>query len=155
MRFTRISLAICLLLALTLVAAFGQCVELPISSNFGWRYHPISGEWSFHSGLDLAYDYYTPVPAMFDGEIYFTGDLDDGYGIQVLVYHPQFDSFTRYAHLIDICRFYGDQVYQGETIGLVGSTGNSTGPHLHLEYIARNKDGVYQFYDPLSIFDEQ
>ena len=74
-----------------------QAVELPITSYFGWRVHPISGEWKFHTGIDLAYPARTLVPAMFDGVVIASGDFGDGYGKQVMLYHPALDAYTRYG----------------------------------------------------------
>lgn len=126
--------------------------ELPVTSPFGWRVHPITGEYKFHAGVDLGYDYGAAVPSVFDGEVVQTGNFSDGYGNQILIYHPDYDCYTRYAHLSSIAVNAGDYVSAGEVIGYVGSTGNSTGPHLHLEYIVRSADGGYEYADPLSLW---
>lgn len=130
-----------------------EAEDLPISSPFGWRIHPITGEWKFHSGLDLAYELGTPVPAFFDGTIVSAGDFSDGYGNQVLIYHETMDCYTRYAHLYSVEVQPGMAVSAGYIIGYVGSTGNSTGPHLHIEYIIRSSDGGYEYADPLSLWN--
>lgn len=135
-----------------LAPAEADAEDLPITSYFGWRIHPISGEYRFHAGLDLGYDYGTPVPALFDGVAVMSGDYGDGYGNQVLVYHAEIDSYTRYAHMSDTTVSVGDAFFAGTVIGYVGSTGNSTGPHLHLEYIIRSTDGGFEYTDPLILW---
>ncbi len=128
--------------------------SLPISSPYGWRIHPVYGDWRFHSGLDLAFDAGTPVSALFTGQVVRCGDYGDGYGYQVLLYHRANDTFTRYAHLSAIYVALGEYVEAGAIIAAVGSTGNSTGPHLHLEYIVPSGDGAYEYRDPLIIWGE-
>lgn len=146
-------LAIPLLFAISLIFPSSTFAEdLPVTSPFGWRIHPISGEWKFHSGVDLGYDYGATVPSLFDGQIVQSGDFGDGYGNQVLIYHDSLDCYTRYGHLSYIYVSAGEYVYAGQVIGCVGSTGYSTGPHLHLEYIIRSEDGGYQYADPLSLW---
>lgn len=129
-----------------------EAEDLPVTSPFGWRWHPISGGWKFHAGVDLGYDYGTFVPALFDGTVIQSGDFDDGYGNQVLIYHEAIDAYTRYGHLSAVYVTAGEYVAGGSTIGAVGSTGNSTGPHLHLEYIIRAADGGYEYADPLILW---
>ena len=81
------------------------------------------------------------------------GDFSDGYGNHVTLYHQDYDTYTKYCHLSAIYVETGQYVQQGEAIGAVGSTGYSTGPHLHLEYIVRNPDtGEYEYTDPLSLW---
>lgn len=126
--------------------------DLPVTSPFGWRIHPITGEYKFHAGVDLGYDYGAAVPSVFDGQIVQVGNFDDGYGNQVLIYHADYDCYTRYAHLSSIACDAGDFVSAGQIIGYVGSTGNSTGPHLHLEYIIRSADGGYEYANPLILW---
>ncbi len=102
-----------------------------ITSRFGYRTNPISGNYGFHTGLDLAAAQGTPVAAAFYGEIEETGE-NDVWGKYVLMRHS--DSFeTYYCHLSEIYVKRGSVIRQGETVGLVGSTGWSTGPHLHFE----------------------
>lgn len=133
-----------------------EAADLPVTSPFGWRIHPITGTYRFHSGVDLGYEYGTPVPALFDGEVVQAGNYDDGYGNQVLLYHPDYDCYTRYGHMSTIYVSNGQTVSRGTTIGLVGSTGNSTGPHLHLEYIVKNPDtGNYEYADPLILYGQE
>ena len=140
-------------LCLLLYAAVSEAADLPVTSPFGWRVHPISGTWKFHSGVDLGYEYGTVVPALFDGTVVEEGDFSDGYGNHVTLYHQDYDTYTKYCHLSAIYVETGQYVQQGEEIGAVGSTGYSTGPHLHLECIVRNPDtGEYEYTDPLSLW---
>lgn len=102
-----------------------------ITSRFGYRTHPITGKHGFHTGLDLAASEGTPISAVFYGKVTKTGE-DDSWGKYVLVEHS--DGFeTFYCHLSEIYVEKGAVIRQGETVGLVGSTGMSTGPHLHFE----------------------
>lgn len=141
-------------LSLLIFTAVTEAADLPVTSSFGWRVHPITGEWRFHSGVDLGYEYGTPVPALFDGVVVQEGNFGDGYGNQILLYHQDMDCYTRYGHLSAINVDDGESVSRGETIGAVGSTGNSTGPHLHLEYIVKNSDtGGYEYADPLQLWN--
>lgn len=128
-----------------------QAIEFPVTSPFGWRIHPISGAWKFHAGVDLGYDYGAYIGSLFDGQIIIADNLGDGYGNQVLIYHPAIDAYTRYAHCSALHVTAGQIVNAGQVIAQVGSTGYSTGPHLHLEYIIK-VNGVYQYADPLSLW---
>ena len=102
-----------------------------ITSKFGYRTNPVSGNYGFHTGLDLAAAEGTPVAASFYGRGVETGS-SDVWGNYVLLEHSE--SFcTYYCHLSEIYVNEGAVIRQGETIGLVGSTGWSTGPHLHFE----------------------
>lgn len=143
----------CFLLIFGSRASFADA-SLPVSSPFGWRVHPIYGDWRFHSGIDLTYEAGTPIPALFPGQVVRCGDYGDGYGYQILLYHQETDTFTRYAHCSVLYVSLGDYVDAGTTIAAVGSTGNSTGPHLHLEYIVPLGDGTYEYKDPLIIWGE-
>ena len=140
-----------IILSLIILQNNAQAIELPVTSPFGWRIHPISGQWKFHSGVDLGYNYGEYIGALFDGQIIIAANLDDGYGNQVLIYHPTIDSYTRYAHCSTLHVVAGQVVKAGQIIAQVGSTGYSTGPHLHLEYIIK-ADGIYQYADPLSLW---
>lgn len=102
-----------------------------ITSRFGYRTNPVSGNYGFHTGLDLAAAEGTPVSAVFYGRVAETGE-SDVWGKYVLLEHS--DGFaTYYCHLSEILAEENAVIRQGETIGLVGSTGWSTGPHLHFE----------------------
>lgn len=129
-----------------------EAANLPITSEFGWRIHPITGEYKFHAGVDLGYDYGTPVATLFDCVVVMAGDYNDGYGKQVLMYHTAYDVYTRYAHLQAVYVTVGSELVGNTLVGEVGSTGNSTGPHLHLEYMARDSAGNYIYVDPLCLF---
>ncbi len=101
-----------------------------ISSPFGWRRHPITKQMSFHSGIDIAAPEGTPVFASAPGTVIFAGEKS-GYGLLVEVKGSK-ETF-RYAHLSKITVYVGQRVDRGTLIGRVGSTGVSTGPHLHFE----------------------
>ena len=106
-----------------------------ITSQFGYRTDPFTGEISYHSGTDIAAPYGTPVLAAAGGTVTVANATDPwggSYGYYVRIQHDgTFD--TLYAHCSGICVTPGQQVRQGEVIGYVGSTGNSTGNHLHFE----------------------
>ena len=102
-----------------------------ISSPFGWRIHPITGASRFHSGIDIADDYYTPVVASAPGVVTHAGWID-GYGNAVIIEHEGGWS-TLYGHFEEIHVMAGQTVSAGHLIGGQGSTGNSTGPHCHFE----------------------
>lgn len=108
-----------------------------ISDRFGYRVHPISGRRAFHAGLDMAAEYAATVHATASGTVSFSGNVP-GYGKTVVVTH-RFGFQTRYAHLTRIYRHKGDAVEKGEVVGFVGSTGQSTGNHLHYEVIKNNR----------------
>lgn len=117
----------------------------PITSPFGWRVHPMTGEWSFHSGVDLGMDYGSGIPAIWAGEVVFAGRYG-GYGNAVILFHGG-TIYTLYGHCDTLFVTKGMRVEQGQVIATVGSTGNSTGPHLHLELW---RDG--QYIDPITIW---
>lgn len=110
-----------------------------ISSNFGLRHHPITGLYSAHRGIDLAAPAGTPVRVQAPGEVVYAGWMGS-FGRFVEIAHNG-DIKTRYAHLAGIDVALGDQVEAGQTIASVGSSGRSTGPHLHYEIIV-GKDWV-------------
>ncbi|HBT39854.1 MAG: Peptidase M23B [Thermotoga sp. 50_1627] len=101
-----------------------------ISSPFGWRRHPITKQMSFHSGIDIAAPEGMPVFASAPGMVIFAGEKS-GYGLLVEVKGSK--EIFRYAHLSKITVYVGQRVDRGTLIGRVGSTGVSTGPHLHFE----------------------
>jgi len=107
-----------------------------ISSHYGWRIHPITNQESFHSGLDIAVSEGAPIFAAEAGEVIFTG-LNGGYGYMVEIKHDD-GTITKYAHMSHISVYEGQPVEMGSFIGRVGTTGFSTGPHLHFEI--RNND---------------
>jgi murein DD-endopeptidase MepM/ murein hydrolase activator NlpD len=112
-----------------------------ITSIFGWRVHPITGDWRFHSGTDLGAPMGTPVLAAYSGRV-SVAEFLGGYGLSILLDHNQGKQETRYAHLSEVFVKPGQWVQQGTVIGLVGSTGNSTGPHLHFEALQATPEGM-------------
>jgi murein DD-endopeptidase MepM/ murein hydrolase activator NlpD len=104
-----------------------------ITSNFGWRIHPISGTSRMHQGTDIGAPLGTPVVAAYSGQVSLA-DWSGGYGLMVVIRHLEGTQESRYAHLSEIFVQPGQEVQQGEIIGRIGSTGYSTGPHLHFEW---------------------
>lgn len=102
------------------------------TSGFGWRLHPLLGAWRLHAGEDLAAPEGTPVVAALSGKVVSSG-LAGGYGLAVELEHQRPLRRSLYGHLSELYVKAGDVVRQGEVIGRVGSTGLSTGPHLHFE----------------------
>lgn len=107
----------------------------PITSRFGYREDPFTGEIAYHSGTDIGAPGGTPILAAADGTVTIANAIDSwggGYGYHIRINHN--DTFdTLYAHCSSICVTVGQKVKQGEVIGYVGTTGNSTGNHLHFE----------------------
>lgn len=103
----------------------------PITSEFGWRTHPITGDQRFHSGLDIGGDYGIPVHAAQAGTVTYAGWIS-GYGNTVIIDHGG-GVTTLYGHNQSLAVGEGQSVAQGEVISYCGSTGNSTGPHCHFE----------------------
>jgi murein DD-endopeptidase MepM/ murein hydrolase activator NlpD len=112
-------------------------VQAPLSSAFGLRKDPFSGEVRFHKGLDLAAPEGTQIVAALPGTVVSAG-YENGYGNTVLVQHPG-GLQTRYGHLASLSVKAGDQVNEASVLGTVGNTGHSTGPHLHFEVIRLGK----------------
>lgn len=148
----KVALAFMIAVIVSFSGRFAAAAELPVTSPFGWRVHPISGDIKFHAGIDLGYDYGVPINALWEGQIIQAGDYGDGYGNQVLMYHPSLDCYTRYGHMHSITVEIGQFYAAGTIIGYVGSTGASTGPHLHLEYIVPDGNGGYTYTDPLLLW---
>ncbi len=111
--------------------AFQIPVNGRISSEFGNRFHPIDRKTKFHGGIDIAVAKGTPVAAAAEGVVTFAG-WSKGYGNLVIVKHPD-GRETRYGHLEKILVSEDAEVACGQQIALSGSTGKSTGPHLHFE----------------------
>ena len=119
---------------------FPLALPAPITSLFGWRTHPISGDSRFHSGTDLGAPMGTPVLAALAGKVALA-DFFGGYGLAVALDHSKGTQQTLYGHLSEIFVKPGEWVKQGTVIGRVGSTGASTGPHLHFEFRQLTADG--------------
>jgi murein DD-endopeptidase MepM/ murein hydrolase activator NlpD len=102
-----------------------------ITSDFGTRTDPYTAERVMHEGLDIAAPHGKDVTAPADGTVIFAG-LEGSYG-NVLVIDHGYGVKTRYGHLSKVAVHPGDHVHRGDTIGAVGNTGRSTGPHLHYE----------------------
>lgn len=110
---------------------FPLAIDAPITSSFGWRIHPITGDRRFHDGVDFGAPEGTPVLAAAAGQVQSAGWMG-GYGLTVVVDHGSSQQ-TLYAHLSKIVVEPGQRVEGGALLGQVGNTGNSTGPHLHFE----------------------
>jgi murein DD-endopeptidase MepM/ murein hydrolase activator NlpD len=106
-------------------------VNGPITSPFGWRIHPILGYRKFHTGVDFGVGYGTPIRAADSGTVIYATWMG-GYGNVIIVDHGDGLS-TLYAHQSSLAVGTGARVTRGQTVGYVGSTGFSTGPHLHFE----------------------
>lgn len=103
----------------------------PITSEFGWRTHPIFGTARYHSGLDIGGDYGLPIYAAASGTVIYAGWIS-GYGNAVIIDHGG-GITTLYGHNDSLNVSEGESVSQGQVIAMCGSTGNSTGPHCHFE----------------------
>lgn len=104
-----------------------------LTSGYGWRSDPFSGERAFHSGVDLAAGAGTPILPAMSGVVYRTAQSKE-YGNYLQISHPG-GVMTLYAHMEYIFVHAGQQVDLNTVLGTVGSTGNATGPHLHLEVL--------------------
>jgi murein DD-endopeptidase MepM/ murein hydrolase activator NlpD len=118
-----------------------QAIKMPVqgrlTSGFGERFHPILGYERFHAGLDLAAAAGTPIVAAADGKVVSAG-WSGGYGQAVEIAHAG-GIETKYGHMSRIAAYAGEIVRRGEVIGYVGSTGLSTGPHLHFEVMKNGR----------------
>lgn len=106
-------------------------VEGPITGAFGERIDPFNGEGAFHSGIDIGAMIGQPIIAPADGVVLFA-DFMGGYGRAIVVDHGH-GITTRYGHLKSFAVFPGEHIHRGDTLGYVGDSGRSTGPHLHYE----------------------
>lgn len=111
-------------------------LSFKITSNFGWRVHPISKQRKLHEGVDLGAPEGEPIYAPADGKVSFVGWIQ-GYGKSVMLNNGELNSValsSLFGHMKSWAVEYGQSVYKGKTIlGYVGTTGQSTGPHLHFE----------------------
>lgn len=105
-----------------------------VTSEFGYRYHPITGSYELHNGIDLVNgNATTPIYASAAGEVVISGSYPDWYGNYVVIKHSD-GLYTGYAHQSQLRVSVGDTVNQGQQIGNMGTTGPSTGPHLHFQF---------------------
>lgn len=118
-----------------------------LTSNFRYRINPVTGKRAFHAGIDIGAPLYTKIYAPNDGTVVFSG-WRGGYGNIVILDHGQ-GVTTRYAHASKLLVKVGQQVKKGDKIALMGSTGQSTGSHLHYEI---RVDGVA--VDPLKYLSQ-
>lgn len=114
-----------------------------VTSDYGWRTDPITGNPRFHGGLDIGAPMGSPVFAPQAGVVIFSGAYG-GYGNVVVLNHGN-SLYTVYGHNSRLLVQQGDTVYRGQVISLVGSTGRSTGPHLHFEVHYK-----HQYLNPLA-----
>ena len=110
---------------------FSFCWLSYVSSPYGYRLNPFTGEKELHTGIDIAVSAGTPIHAVHDGKVVLAGDAGD-YGLCVVI-EDERGYQSRYAHCQSLSVATGQEIKKGEEIAIVGSTGNSTGPHLHLE----------------------
>lgn len=121
-----------------------------VTSYYGYRVHPISGEKNYHTGVDIAMSEGTEILAGHDGTVTLAGE-SGGYGLCVAIEGEAYEGHTlttKYGHCSQILVSRGQQVKAGDVIAKVGNTGNSTEPHLHLEVLV---DG--QYLNPLYFAD--
>lgn len=108
-----------------------------MSSGFGLRADPFTGRQTYHEGVDIANKLGSPIRAMAAGVVVHAGHKD-GYGLMVEVKHDHGMS-TRYAHAKELLVQVGDKIERGDDLALVGSSGRSTGPHLHFEVLQNGR----------------
>ena len=122
-----------------------------VASGFGYRIDPLYKDFRLHAGLDFSAPTGTPIYATSDGVVQSAGFNTDGYGNKVVINHG-YGFQTLYAHMVRVKAKTGQSVKRGEVIGYVGSTGKSTGSHLHYEVIKRGAkvDPVYYFFNDLT-----
>ena len=122
-----------------------------LSSGFGYRIDPVYKTVKFHPGLDFSAPQGTPIYATAEGIVQTAGNLGNGYGNHIVIQHG-YSYSTLYGHMSRIKAKRGQRVKRGEVIGYVGSTGKSTGSHLHYEVFKGRKrlDPIYFFYNDLT-----
>ena len=122
-----------------------------VASGFGSRIDPVYKTVKFHAGLDFAAPQGTPIYATADGRITTAGNKGNGFGNHVVIDHG-YSYETLYGHMVRVKVRVGQLVKRGEVIGWVGSTGKSTGPHVHYEVHKNGRpiDPIYFFYNDLT-----
>ncbi|HEX7847330.1 MAG TPA: M23 family metallopeptidase, partial [Chitinophagaceae bacterium] len=122
-----------------------------VASGFGYRIDPIYKTTKMHAGIDFTAPQGTPIYATADGTVKTAGNTGNGYGNHVIINHG-YGYETLYGHMVRVKVRNGQAVKRGEVIGWVGSTGKSTGPHLHYEVhkYGGKIDPVYFFYNDLT-----
>ncbi len=108
-------------------------VEGIVTSGFGWRASPFTGDWTLHGGVDIGAPIGEPILATNRGKVLFSG-WDSGHGQMVVLDHGG-GVLSRYCHASVLLVEEGERVEEGQVLALVGNTGLSTGPHLHYELI--------------------
>ncbi len=122
-----------------------------LASGFGYRIDPVYKTTKMHAGLDFAAPQGSPIYATADGVVKLAGNTGNGYGNHVIINHG-FNYETLFGHMVRVKVSTGQKIRRGEVIGWVGSTGKSTGPHLHYE-VHKNGvpvDPIYFFYNDLT-----
>jgi murein DD-endopeptidase MepM/ murein hydrolase activator NlpD len=119
---------------------------VPVTSKFGWRIHPVTRVKRLHAGVDLGAAQGTPILASRSGRV-AVADRMGGYGLTIVLQHNDGSQDTLYAHLSQLFVRPGERIQPGMVIGKVGSTGVSTGPHLHYEARSMTNTG-WVAYDP-------
>ncbi|MBE6153566.1 MAG: hypothetical protein E7166_05020 [Firmicutes bacterium] len=131
-----------------------------ITSPFGLRIHPVTKEKKGHTGLDMGANAGTPIYAFAPGKVIKEAKSSSGYGFHIVIGHDidadgKYDYHSLYGHNSQNLVTVGDEVAGGEMIAKVGSTGMSTGPHLHFEVIKVNANGeIIEYMDPKLILDD-
>lgn len=122
-----------------------------VASGFGYRIDPIYKTAKMHAGIDFTAPQGTPIYATADGTVKTAGNTGNGYGNHVIINHG-YGYETLYGHMVRVKARNGQAVKRGEVIGWVGSTGKSTGPHLHYEVhkYGSKIDPIYFFYNDLT-----
>ena len=120
-----------------------DCAKMPvekgiIGSLYGYRIHPNTNTKKFHAGLDIRAKYGNSVYAAFDGVVIEVKKSNKGYGNTIRILHEN-GLVSLYAHLSRFSVKIGDVICKGKIIGKIGTSGNSTGPHLHFEIIENKK----------------
>ncbi len=133
----------------------GSCPPQAVSGGTAWVNPLPNGTWmrgftAWHTGVDLAAPVGTPVRAANGGRVIFSGWNSFGYGYAVVLVHGPY-IMTLYGHMSEIYVSCGQDVNAGDIIGAVGSTGNSSGPHLHFEILGRQANGGWVPTDPTSV----